>query len=233
MKSLVTPLLFLIALNAVYAQKDTDAMRVKDGSDISKALPYSQRFQYDSFRDGQAVFRNGRISTAKFNYSLVHGQVMFIAPSKDTMLLTDLAFIRFVSIDSTPFYFFNGHGHVEVAGNYGKVRLAKKLILVQMGNEKYASYDQYSSTSAISSYSSYMNVNGAHALEGRDKVILKRKSVYYFLDQNDRIHLVNRGSLLKIFPSNKSEINRYLKENEINLDEDEDLKRTLVFCSSL
>ncbi|MCE6990092.1 hypothetical protein [Dyadobacter sp. CY323] len=233
MKSLSTLAILLISIGCVYAQKNTDVVRVKDGSDIGKTLPYSLRFQYDTFLDGQAVFRNGTISKAKFNYSLVHGQVMFIAPSTDTMLLNDIDFIRFVSIDQTPYYFYQGRGHVEVAGEYGRVRLAKKLFLVQMGNEKYASYDQYSSTSAISSYSSYMNGNGVQFLEGRDKVILKKRSTFYLLDKNDRIHLVNRGSLMKIFPSNKSEINRFLKEKGINLENEEDLKQTLAFCSTL
>ncbi|NIJ53925.1 hypothetical protein [Dyadobacter arcticus] len=233
MKVLTGILFSLIVSNAAFAQEKAEVYKVKNGSDLAKIMPYADRYQYEQFMDGEAFFRGGRSSKAKFNYSYIHGEVMFIAPNKDTMLLTETAYIDRILVSDKLYYFLKGNGHIQVTGEYGKVKLGKKLVLIRMGNEKYASYDQYSSTSSIASYSSYTNANGQFQfLEGRDKVVLGRRASYFLIDANKRFYPANRPGLMKIFPSNKSEISSFLKENDINLEKVADLIRTLEFCAT-
>jgi hypothetical protein len=227
-------LLLFVVIQTAYAQEKTGVYRVKSGTDISKLMPFADRFQYDQFIDGQAFFRAGKISRAKFNYSLVHGELMFIAPNKDTLLMTDNDFIDRVTVGDDLYYYLRGHGHIQVEANFGKVTLGKKQFLIRMGNEKYAAYGQYSSTSAISSFSSYMNHNGQmQFLDGQDKVVLKRRVTFFLIDKNKRFYPATRANLLKIFSSHKGEVSNFLRENDIELEHEPDLVRTLQFCSTL
>ena len=233
MKSILSIVLTL-GFGVLCAQDRPGVYFVKSGSDLGKILPYEARFQFGEFVNGEVLFRNGRKSQARLNYSLVHGQIMFISPTRDTMLLTNPELVRLISLNERSYYYQENHGHVEITKDFGNIKLGKKEYVVRLGQERYASYDQYSSTSAISSYSSFTNGNGEFSfLQGRDKIIMKRREKYFLVDKNNEIYLANRASLTKVFPSHKSAINKFLKANTINMESEQDLLKTLEFCSTL
>ena len=230
---IITTIYFLISA-ASFAQNAGNIYKVKNGTDVSKAIPFEERYQYDSFLNGKVYFRNGKISTAKLNYSLFHGEVQFINLLNDTLMLVDNDFIDRIEIGHDIFYYVKKNGHIRQKNNFGKIILAEKQKLVITGKEKYSAYDQYSATSAISSYSSFNNGNGvALGLKGNDKAILRRKSVYYFIDQNHRFYLAKRTSLFKIYPDQKTILNNYIKENKVNFEDEKDLVDLLQFSTSL
>lgn len=216
------------------AQNVSNEMKVKNGSDITKALHYSERFSYPSFLDGKVYFRNGRVVNAKLNYSLPHGEIQFVDSKNDTLILNDKNFMDKITIAADTFYYYPHHGHVKKVAGYKKVSLAEKQILGTNGVERYAAYNQYSSTSAISTYSSFVNSNGQpQALEGSDKVFLKKRFVYFFLDQNRDIHLATKGNLVKVFPRHKKALNEYLRANKVEFSNPKEIVKTLEFASSL
>jgi hypothetical protein len=225
--------LFLLPFYA-NAQNAGDEMKVKNGSDITKSLKYSDRFSYPSFLDGKVYFRNGRVVNAKLNYSLPHGEVQFVDAKKDTLILNDKNFIDKITIAADTFYYYQHHGHVRKVAGYNRVSLAEKQILGTNGVERYAAYNQYSSTSAISTYSSFVNSNGQpQTLEGSDRIALKKRFVYFFLDQNRDIYLATKGNLVKVFPRHKKALHTYFKENKVEFANPEEIVKTLEFASSL
>lgn len=219
---------------AAFAQNTHPVFRVKDVNDISKIIPYKDRFQFEQFQDGKVYFRNGKVTAAKLNYSYIYAEIMFINPKKDTLLLADLDYINFVSIADHSYFYFKGHGHIEQIEDFGQVNLGKKSYYLNMGNEKYAAYGQYSSTSAISSYSSFINQDGMiQFLKGNNKVVMKKNASYYFIDRNKQFLVANRQNLLKAYSSHKKEINQYLKQKNPDFEQEPDLKQVLAFCSTL
>ena len=213
-------------LNGIY--------RVKNGSDVSSVIPFEQRYQFDKFRDGSVLFRSGKISKAQMNYSLVHGEVLFLDVRNDTLLFDNNEYISKIFIGDALYYYTKGNGHVHAINDYNGVKLGKKQFLVRMGNEKYASYEQYSATSAISSYSSFVNQNGNfQGLESNVKVVLKRRSIFFLIDQNERVIFATRPNLLKIYSKNRRRLNEYLKKHATSFENEEDLKNALEFASRL
>jgi len=226
--------IFLLITSTSFAQNTRDIYRIKEGTDIAKSFPYSDKFQFEEFRDGMVYFRNGRTSKAKLNYSMVHGEVLFISAQKDTLLLTENDFIERIQMGPEVFYYMKNHGHLRQKAAFDKVALVEKLFLAVKGNEKYAAYDQYSESSAISSYSSYTNANGVkQTLEGSGKVLLKKQSMYFLMDRNKRFSPANKASLLRIFPSHKKNIMAYVKDQSIDFDSEADLVKVLAYSNSL
>ncbi|MCF0050713.1 hypothetical protein LXM25_11635 [Dyadobacter sp. LJ53] len=113
-----------------------DIYRVKNGSDLTKVIPFEERFQFTRFLDGQVLFRNGKMSKAKMNYSLVHGEVLFVDAKKDTLLFNDNDLIHKILVGENLYFYTKGHGHVHAIADFGGIRLGKKQFLVRMGNEK-------------------------------------------------------------------------------------------------
>ncbi|MCE7064828.1 hypothetical protein [Dyadobacter sp. CY326] len=233
MKTWFAIAVLIMSGNSAFAQT-RDVYRVKTGSDVSKVIPFNERYQFDKFQDGRVLFRSGKISKAKMNYSLVHGEVLFIDAKKDTLIFNDSEFISKIFVGDSLYYHLKGHGHVQAIEDFGGTKLGRKQFLVRLGKEKYASYDQYSATSAISSYSSFINQNGNfQALEGNEKVILRRRAIFFLIDKNERVLMASRPNLLRIYANNKKQLNAYLKDNAISFEKEEDLKKALAFASSL
>lgn len=234
MKNLFVIFLFFVAPLYTSAQISNPVFRVKNGGDIRTVITVKDRYLYDGFQDGKVYFRNGKVSAARMNYSFFHSEIQFINPNNDTLLLNDNEYISKIVINNDVFYFEKKQGHIQNIGEYGKVILGRKQKLLFMGNEKHAGYDEYSSTSAVSSYTHFTNRNGEmQALKSDDKLILRKKSDYFLIDQNLRPNFANRVSLLKIYPDHKRTLNNFLRENQINFLDEKDLIKVLEFCRSL
>ncbi|QRR00507.1 hypothetical protein [Dyadobacter sandarakinus] len=234
MKTLISSLLVLCCMANAAAQVPQKTYRIKNGTKASEVIPYDDRFQYQEFTDGQVFFRNGRTGRAKLNYSLLHGEVMFIGPVNDTLLLTNNDFIHKIEIGSQAYYFNKGRGHIELIGDYGNVSLGKKLLLVRAGNEKLAAYNQYTETSSIDTFSSFINHNGDFQfLQGSDKLILHKRELFFLMDRNAQFHFVNRASIGRLYPGHKREIESFIKINGYDLEREKDLRQVLDFCSTL
>ncbi|MCE7038781.1 hypothetical protein [Dyadobacter sp. CY312] len=218
----------------VNAQNVSDHMKVKNGSDVTKALPYAERFRYDTFKEGKVYFRNGRIVNAKLNYSIPHGEIQFIDPKNDTLILNDKNFMDRITIDADTFFYYQQHGHVRKVASFKQVSLAEKQIIGKVGTERNAAYNQFSATTAISTYSTLTNNAGQQDYEGgSDKLLLKRRSVYFFLDKNRDIYTATKGNLLKIYPRHKKTINEYFKTNKVEFYDPNEITKALEFASRL
>jgi len=231
MMKILSVLLMLICTN-LNAQSTDKTLRVKNGSDI-RTVPVRDRYLYDGFKEGKVYFRNGNTSKSLLNYSLFHGEIQFISPQKDTLLLGDNDFISRIVIQSDTFYFDRNLGHVQKIGTYGKIKLGKQQKISITGNEKHTGYSGYSGTASVASYSNFTNRNGElQQLQSNDKLILRRKSDYVLIDQNYRISSANRTNFMKLFPDRRREITAYLKENETDFMNENDVVKLLEFCQA-
>ena len=228
-------LILLILTHAkVSAQSNDKTHRIKNGADIRTTIPVRERYLYEEFKEGKVYFRNGNISKSPLNYSLFHKEIQFISPSKDTLLLSDNDFISKIIIQSDTFYYDRSHGHVQKIGTYGKIKLGKQQKILIRGNEKYTGYGDYSGTASVASYSNFSNRNGElQQLQTNNKLILRQKSDYFLIDQNQRFSLADRASLMRLFPDKRKDITTFIKSNETNFTEESDLVKLLQFCQSL
>jgi hypothetical protein len=226
-------LCFYISLNAS-AQIHNPVFRIKDGGDIRTVSTPRERFLYDGFQMGKVYFKNGKISVARLNYSFFHGEIQFIGPQKDTLLLTENDFISNIIINGDHFYFEKNQGHAQNIGEYGKIILGRKQQLLFFDKEKNSGYNEYTSSSPVSSYTHFTNSNGeTQALKSDSKLLFRKHSYYYFIDRNRKFNIANRVNLVKIYPDHKRAINNYLKDAGINFLDENDLVKVLLYCQSL
>jgi uncharacterized pyridoxamine 5'-phosphate oxidase family protein len=70
-------------------------------------------------------------------------------------------------------------------------------------------------------------------LEAKGDIVLSKEKLYFFIDQNNRFYKANKSNLLKIFVKNKKTIESYIRDESIDFDNEESLKKILLFCSQL
>jgi hypothetical protein len=229
-------LLLLLLLTA--SAKDLISQNLSSVLKIKKELSASSNkiYQFDEFKEGKVYFKNGKHTSAKLNYNYLHGEVEFLHTNKDTLLLTNKEFVDHIEIGESVFYSQQKNGELEVIGNFNKVLLVKKSHWVVKGNSKNMSDRKLtaSNESAIPSSLLISNQSGEFQWQNNtSKPEYQFKTTYYLIDQNRIFHLANRSGFARIYSRAQQTLSDYLKKNEIDFRNEEQLKQLLRFCSEM
>src|SRR5438105_3172680 len=115
----------------------------------------------------------------------------------------------------------------------GSIKLDKKQLIKVLDKQKIGAYNQPSSASSIDSYSTYSYGGRIHKLDIREDILLSKQTSYYLGDQYNHFLLANKKNLLRMFSSHENIIEKYLKENAVDFNNEEDLKKLIFFLQQL
>jgi hypothetical protein len=205
---------------------------------IKDELPASSKgiYQFEEFKEGKVYFKNGKHTRAKLNYNYLHGEVEFIHANRDTLLLTHKEFVDHIMIGEHVFYSQLKSGEMEVVGNFDKVILARKKHLVIKGNSKNMSDRKLTASDESPIPSSLLISNQSGEFQWQNntsKPEYKYKTTYYLIDQNRIFHPANRSGFAKIYSGEQRVLSDYVKRNNINFNNEDQLKQLLEFCSGM
>jgi hypothetical protein len=223
----------MLSLSDLLAQ-EAKLIKIKAGEDIQSAVLFADKYRYPQFKEGTVTFFTGTTTAGKLNYNLLLGEMQFISPSSDTLSLANEATIKEIKIGENRFYYDLKNGYLEVREEYQSIKLAIKQSFRVAGIEKIGGYQQSSAVSSIKNYSILANGNSSvKRLEAKGDIVLSKEKLYFFIDQNNRFYKANKSNLLKIFVKNKKTIESYIRDESIDFDNEESLKKILLFCSQL
>lgn len=209
-------------------------LRVKNGQDATKYVSAKDRFEYPDFLIGRLNYINGKYAVSKLNYCYLLGEVMFINTQGDTLALADNNQIRYADIGKSRFYPLPENGFVEVVKDCGTMLLTKKIQYQKGGIENKGAYQNNNEIGSVYNASTYTDINGRKIiLPASNTILLKPTTNYLFMDTNHRFSKASKTSLLRIFSKNKSAVEKYLDEQNIDYNNEEDLKKAVLFCSEL
>lgn len=184
-------------------------------------------FHYPQFTYGKVFFKDGVIAETKLNYNRFLDEMHFINPKGDTLALTNEKTIQVIAIGKDSFYYDQGYVRLISSGN--GMQLADKQTWKLADKRKTGAYNISSSVSSISSRSNYFDGRRSHNLNVKEDVVLVKVEQYYFGDKYNRFVLADKKNLRKLFPKEQERIDTYLKENKIDFDNKEDLKKIVQF----
>ncbi|WPP49944.1 hypothetical protein [Catalinimonas niigatensis] len=231
-------LLFLICIyfygNHFSFSQGNERFRIGSDEEIEKAIPANERYRFENFRQGEVLFQNGTQANARLNYNLLIEEMQFVDITGDTMSLADEHLIKRIKLGENIFYYDEKSGFVEVIGDYTPVKLSIHQKFTTVNAEKMGAYGQSSAVSSIKTYSSYSTSNGQRQnLKLKGDVVLAIESIFYLVDQNNRIYKANKSAIRKIFPEQKQAIQEYVKQEAIDFNDEEDLKKLLQYSSEI
>ena len=230
MKNLLILLILSYLTIATIQAQSNDVIRVKSGEKMLE----KDKYLYDQFKMGTVHYRTGNSPTARLNYNLMLREMQFLAPAGDTMSLADEQTIRQISLNGDTYMYDQKNSLLKVLGTYGSAGLALEQYLKVANVDKEGGYGMSSGASSIKTYSSYPTGNGSTAkLEMKGDVVFSRQQIYYFINQNNLTFPASRKSILKMFPKQKSAVEKYLDEHPVQFNQEEDLRALLEFCAGL
>lgn len=220
----------LLACHTLHAQA---IIRVKGSANWQKAVPVADRYRYSAFQPGTISFVNGRSATGPLNYNLLLGEMQFVNAGGDTLSLADEQNIQTIQVGETRYVYDVRHGYLEVLADYGRLKLTNRLLLKPARADKMGAYGQSSGTSSIAQYKSFAGSNGQMTrLEQLGDVLLEKTAEYLIVDANKRVHRTNEAAILSLFAKDKSALRTYIKAQNINFQNEEDLRKLLMYASS-
>lgn len=221
------PALFAVLLCCYSTYAQTDRWTVKPGENINTALAPDVKFHYSKFTEGTVFFRDGTMSNALLDYSLLTEEMQFIAPKGDTLAVANEATIKYITIGNDTFLYNKVYMQL-IAGNT-TAKLAKKEALAIANVKKAGAYDQYSSTSSITTVKSVQLQDRVTNLTESQELTIIKESTYYIGDSYNHFLQANKKNIIKLFGKKQNAIEQYLKDNKVVFNKEEDLKALIAF----
>lgn len=204
---------------------------IKAGTSINESVSTTVLYQYPQFVYGKIFFKPGDSTVALLNYHKLLDEMQFIGLKGDTLSIVNAGTIRSIRINNDMFYY--DKVYVKLIKDTNGIKLAAKQTLRVTGKNKIGGYDIANPSSAIESYGTLIDQKGIFNLVPREDVLLAKRTLYYFGDKYNQFVWATRKNLLQQFPKQSQALNAYLKENNINLNNIEDLEKLLQFLAGL
>ena len=225
---LTCSLFFVVQL---FAQSG-DIVRIKAGEDPAKKYSPHGFYRFPNFSEGEAVFKDGGTTKAKFNYHLLNEEMQFISANGDTLAMAEPFSTKYITVDSNLYYYSDGY--VEVIENRESLKLARRVKL-DVKWEKIGAYGQPSPSGSIRTPSRILLGNnvGSNLTLNQD-IIIQKDYTYFWLDKYGTVLKATKANLLKFLPPDtKAVVEGYLKKSPVDFRNEPDLRRLFQYCLSL
>ncbi|MEP7373240.1 MAG: hypothetical protein ABI675_07580 [Chitinophagaceae bacterium] len=221
----------LLLVNDGFTQ-DSSRFLIKADQLVSEVLTPERIYQYPKFLQGRIFFRNQTFTEALLNYNYLSSEIEFIAPGADTMAIAmrQVLDIRKIIVNKDTFYYDKGYLQQVLQTPPGK--LAKRQMLIVAKQEQLGAFDQPTSTTKVETellFRDYYGSTVTPGMKAREDITLVYRNEFYLGDNYYSFLPANKKNLLKIFPSRKEMIIKYLEENKVNFRNGDDLKKLLLF----
>ena len=230
MKKYIVLLLLMPVIFRANAQ-EREIIEAVSGEDLNKRVKQHMQYLFPEFSDG-FVYLKGMRSAGKLNYNMLVGEMQFI-DNENQVLALNTDDVQMVNIDNRKFYPFNKMEFVEellVAGNL-QLQIRRKGNVAS--HSKKGAYGMSSSTSAITSYNSIQGADRTHNLSVIENVMISLNKFYYLVIDNKRFLIKNQKTFTKQFSQHKTQIEAFVKDQNISFDNEDDLITLVKYCNTL
>jgi len=225
----VLPLILLVCCCSAHAQDST--IIIKAGTSFNESVLVTDVYEYPQFVPGKVFFIPGDSSGGRLNYNRFLDEMQFIDLKGDTLNLAYPGTIKFIRISNDLFYYDNGY--VKLIKDNNRIKLAAKQTLKVSSKNKIGAYNMASTAGAIDSYNSLTIDHKNYNLTPRVDFTLTKKTEYYFGDKYNHFVLANKKDILRLYSKQEGTINAYLKENNVDFKNREDIEKLFQYLTSL
>lgn len=222
----------MIALCGVSGQYDM-RFTVKAGTSVAEVLSDEEIYRYPSFMDGHVMYKNGSFINSRLNYNIVLGEMQFINGKGDTMVIANSADIYRVVFDTGTFYV--NEGYLEVLVGDSNIMLLAKNYVKLMDVRNQGAYGTSNSSGAVDNYTSISAGNNTSTmnLKVSQDMVYTFTSDYFFKSGNSEFIPARRNSILRLYPDTENEIKSFIKENNVNFSDVNDLIKLTGFLMNI
>ena len=227
-KSILFICSILFINNCLLAQKNEQVI-VKAGTRAIDYFPITERYLYNDFTKGKAVFSDERIYPSMFNYNFLSREMEFIK-SNDTLIISDKKDLLSIVIAQDTFYYHNGYMQLIRSGQF-KVYLRQRIVTKDI--RKKGAMGTINRSAASESYDYLLTAPMSINLVADIDLVLQKESVYYFSTMGEDFVQFNKKNITRAIPGKEDVVKNYIKSDKIDFESREDLLKLADFVSKL
>ncbi len=197
------------------------------GQRLNEVITFEDMYVYPEFTPGNVYYSQGVVNPAYLNYNLVISGIEFIDEFRDTLSIANTDQIDSLTIGEDTYYIFEGQYY----------RMLTKGERVTLFNKRSITFRNASQSSTTSSSKNYAGVTYGNRFQENNfrfetDMVFWFDSEYILRKQDGETIPMRKGKVLSAFPSQRSDIKSFLKSEDIDLDEESDLKKLVDFINS-
>lgn len=191
----------------------------------------STQFLLRNFENGQVFFKDGRVFDASLNYSLFVKKFLFLDQQDNSIKeFSEPEMVSTIKIGKRVFL-PTKNGATEVLQSDPYISVQYRGTLKREGKE--IGYGGRSETSAVDGLATYHSGNTGYKLE-TEKFILSRVDKIFRIENNGKQYrFLNEKQFLKAFSNQKEVLMKYIKENEIDFNDIDDVLKLYNYAVKL
>ena len=227
-KTLSTICAALFMLSCLSAQYYS-IITVPAGTKVIDKFPYSERYLYPQFTEGQVFMKTGMASDSKLNYNLLLGEIEFVQDN-DTMVISRKNDITLIAVAQDTFIYKNGYLKLIHSGTV-KVCLKDKIKLKDI--VKKGAMGTPNRTSSVDSYKSLPLGGKIYDIISADDLEFQRTLEFFILTSSGDLIEFKKKNIMGLYPQKEDEIKEFLKSKKVKFDSQDDIIRFADFLSKL
>lgn len=218
-----------VSASNIFAQY-SDKIVVKAGQDFMASLS-KQIYHYPQFVEGTVVYKDGITSKGIMNYNMLIGEMQFIDDKHDTLSIANEQTIQYIAIANDSFFYDKGYLALITGNPTAKLAVRQRIKVVD--KQKIGAYDQPSSTGSIDSYNSVQGGSRVYKLDIREDIILAKETSLFLGDKFNHFVIANKKNSIKLSANKQNEIEKYIRENNIDFNKKEDMIKLIGFLQDI
>lgn len=233
-------LFFIIMLSSMYTKGQSSVVVYSDkvSIDLKEEIPLNSQYLDSLFYRGKVFFKDGKSASSLMNYDLINNGISFVNDEKKLLILDITDDLSSVNYNKRIFLPFNGALLEQIAVfNNISLLLKRKVTFDSSVAGAYGIKSEVSSTKPITTFAGPLSKElgdsqTSHTtLKLDNKITITFEKKYYLLI-NGAIKPISRiKDLKKQFPQKKDLIINYILDNRLDINNENDLKSLVKFCS--
>lgn len=200
---------------------------------LNAHVPDEHKYDASDFMDGYVVYGSGRKSgTYKVKYNHFLRIMLFIDRKGDTLMFEESPMMKYVVTDKKIFYHHMSNGFYELlAGQNAPVMLVCQRNYAVSQREAVTS-NAYRDLVSTEENFSILYVSHDPGMP-KEEILFTKKRELALIDQQGRIFKPTKLGFIKALPQKEDQIKKFVREESIKFNREDDLKKLLNYCISL
>lgn len=203
--------------------------------DINTQFTQNAQFFFNSFQKGTVVFENSTKTSTKLNYNVVSNNIYYIDNEKIYVLSPEN--VKYIFICNKKFYPLNNKVY-ELIYNKKIQILTEREVSWEEFQKRKGAYGA-KSPNTVGTNLNYIDLTNiaedqtylVNLKDNEDKEITV--NLNFKIKYGNNLYSTSKRSFYKIYPNYKKEIQQYIKDNNLNLNQNSDLIKLANYCDNL
>lgn len=206
---------------------------VRTGQEAAEVIPRVEHFYFPEFQQGQVFYPQGKRSDVMLlNYNTLLEVMQYIDAQGDTLYIPEESNIfKYVRIGKNLFYHHFKEGYLNLLTRHDQFNLASRRRW-KIERRDMMVYNGYGMSSVSPGSTLSERRVGQDVVPNQDVAYITEEQ-YFVVGPRDAVYRANRAGLLKAYSAHKEEMQAYLREHQIDFDNESALMDLILYGNSL